>query len=538
MMRGHHGVDADLTPEQRRQVFRRTWRALRPYRKTLWLGALCAVLQAAATLAGPAIVRYGIDHAIVPKDLTALNQAAAAYVAVVVCIYIFGRATILLVARVGEGFLRELRERVFSHLMRSSLDFYDRQRTGTLVARMTADIDSLQELVSQGLSMFLVNMLVFTGAIVIMFSMSWQLALGVLVVVPVLAKASSWFRRESNQAYLALRDRVGGTLTSFQEGLSGVRVVQAFNQEDSFRKRFSEINESQYRANLKAEEITARYTMVIEFCQGGAIALILCYGGWLTGQDVVTVGTLAAFVLYLQNLFEPIQQMSQLFNTIQAAGASLQKLYGLLDEPIAIGERSGAVDLPPVGALEVDNVSFRYTKGPLVLDDVSLTVEPGRRLALVGPTGAGKSTLAKLMVRFYDPTAGAVRYGGVDLRDTTLRSLRERIVVVPQEGFLFGGTIRNNILIARPDATDDDVWTAIDAVDLRAGSPRCPTGSTRKCTNGAPTCRRESASSSRWCAPRLPIRQLWCSTKRPRRSTRAPSSWSSTRSNGSWRAGR
>ncbi len=360
--------------------------------------------------------------------------------------------------------------------MRSSLDFYDRQRTGTLVARMTADIDSLQELVSQGLSMFLVNMLVFTGAIVIMVSMSWQLALGVLVVVPILAKASSWFRRESNLAYLALRDRVGGTLTSFQEGLSGVRVVQAFNQEDAFRKRFSEINENQYRANLKAEEITARYTMVIEFCQGGAIALILCYGGWLTGQDVVTVGTLAAFVLYLQNLFEPIQQMSQLFNTIQAAGASLQKLYGLLDEPITIGERPGAVDLPGLGALEVDNVSFRYAKGPLVLDDVSLTVEPGRRLALVGPTGAGKSTLAKLMVRFYDPTAGAVRYGGVDLRDASLRSLRERIVVVPQEGFLFGGTIRNNILIARPDATDDDVWAAIDAVDLRDRFAALPDG--------------------------------------------------------------
>jgi len=242
--------------------------------------------------------------------------------------------------------------------------------------------------------------------------------------------------------------------------------VQAFNQEDAFRRRFAETNEKQFRTNLHAETVTARYTTIIEFAQGGAIALILLYGGWLTGRDVVTVGILAAFVLYLQNLFEPIQQMSQLFNTIQAAGAALQKLYQLLDEPVTIGERPGAVDLPPTGVLSVDHVSFRYARGPLVLHDVSLTVEPGRRVALVGPTGAGKSTLAKLMVRFYDAGEGSVRYGGVDLRDATLRSLRERIVVVPQEGFLFGGTIRDNILMARPGATPAEVDAAVDALGL------------------------------------------------------------------------
>ena len=180
---------------------------------------------------------------------------------------------------------------------------------------MTADIESLQELVSQGLSMFIVNMLVLIGAIVVMAVMSWQLALAVVIVVPILVKASNWFRRESNRAYVELREHVGGTLTSFQEGMAGVRVVQAFNQESVFRRRFRETNERQFDANLRAERITAKYTTIIELTQGGAIALILFYGGWLTGQDIVTVGTLAAFVLYLQNLFEPIQQMSQLFNT-------------------------------------------------------------------------------------------------------------------------------------------------------------------------------------------------------------------------------
>jgi ATP-binding cassette subfamily B protein len=465
-----------MTAEDRRRVYRRTARILAPRRKALAAAALFVVLQAGATLAGPAIVRYGIDHGVVPRDLAILNRAAVFYLVAVVVQYTFGRLAIMAIARIGEGFLQELRERVFRHLMRLSLEFYDRNRTGVLVSRMTADIESLQELVSQGLSMFIVNMLVLVGAVVVMVAMSWQLALGVLVIVPIMVKASNWFRHASNRAYLELREHVGGTLSSFQEGMAGVRVVQAFNQEDTFRRRFRETNERQYETNLHAERITAKYSTIIELCQGGAIALILCYGGWLTSRDIVTVGTLAAFVLYLQNLFEPIQQMSQLFNTIQAAGASLQKLYGLLDEEVAVDERPGAVDLPGRGTLEVDDVTFRYGDGPAVLEHVTLAVEPGQRLALVGPTGAGKSTLAKLMVRFYDPVQGAVRYAGIDLRDVCLHSLRERIVVVPQEGFLFGGTIRDNVVVARPIADDHDVWRAIDALDLRARFDAFPGG--------------------------------------------------------------
>lgn len=463
---GMHATDAPLTPEQRRQILRRTWRVLRPHRKAFFLAVVFVLLQSAAVLAGPAIVRYGIDHGVEPRNLEALDRALVLYLIAIAVQYVFGRLVIIWIARLGEGFLRELREQVFAHLMRLSLSFYDRNRTGSLVARMTADIEAMQELVAQGLSMFIVNMLVLTGAIVVMVAMSWQLALGVLIVVPVLVIATRWFRRASNAAYLQLRDRVGGTLTSFQEGMAGVRVVQAFNQEDAFRRRFRDTNEKQFETNLHAERITAKYSTIIELAQGGAIATILFYGGWLTGRDVVTVGTLAAFVLYLQNLFEPIQQMSQLFNTIQASGAALQKLYTLLDEDVTIEERPGAVDLPHTGTLEVDGVSFAYGVGPRVLSDVSLVVHPGQRVALVGSTGAGKSTLAKLMVRFYDPAAGAVRYGGVDLRDTSLTSLRDRIVVVPQEGFLFGGTIRDNILVARPDASDADVQGAIDALDL------------------------------------------------------------------------
>jgi ATP-binding cassette subfamily B protein len=472
-MRQLHGTEEALTGKQTRRVVRRTAGMLP--RRTLLLAAVFVLLQAAGTLTGPAVVRYGIDNGVADHDLGALNRAAIIFVVAVVFVYVFGRLAILTVARLGEGFLRDLRERAFDHQMRLSHEFYDRTRTGTLVARMTADVDALQELVSQGLSMFIVNTLVFVGAIVVMVGMSWELALGVLAAVPVLAVLSSWFRRQSNTAYLALRDRVGGTLTSFQEGLSGVRVVQSFNQEDAFRNKFRRTNERQFRQHLRAESITAKYTMGIELVQGGAIAVILVYGGWLTGRDVVTVGTLAAFLLYLQTLFEPIQQMSQLFNTIQAAGAALNKLYELMDEPVAVDEKPGAIDLPASGDLEVDHVSFRYGEA-LVLHDVSLTVHRGERVALVGPTGAGKSTLAKLMVRFYDPTEGVVRYGGADLRDVQLRSLREHVVVVPQEGFLFGGTIRDNLLIAAPGATDARLREAIDALELGSRFSAFPDG--------------------------------------------------------------
>jgi ATP-binding cassette subfamily B protein len=460
-------ADLTLSPEERRQVVRRTYHLLRPHRVSLILASVFVVLQAAGTIAAPAIIRFGIDDGVTPGDIGALNRATIAFLVAVAFVWVFGRLSILQIARLGEGFLRDLRAGVFAHQMRLSLEFYERTRTGALVSRLTADVEALQELVSQGLSMFIVNLLVFVGAIAVMFAMSWQLALGVIFAVPVLTIATRWFRHASNKAYLTLRDRVGGTLTSFQEGLSGVRVVQGFNQEDAFRRRFNEINEEQFRSNLHAERITARYSTIIELTQGTAIAVILLYGGWLTGEDIVTVGTLAAFVLYLQNLFEPIQQMGQLFNTLQAAGAALHKLYELLDEPVVVDERPGAIDLPESGVLDVDHVTFRYSPdGKAVLDDVSLRVHPGERLALVGPTGAGKSTLAKLMVRFYDPVEGVVRYGDVDLHDATLRSLRERVVVVPQEGFVFGGTIRDNIRIAHPAATDADIDRAIDALGL------------------------------------------------------------------------
>ena len=480
--------ESKLNREAAQRVMRRLRRLLRPYRAQIVVATVVLVGQTACLLAGPALVRYGVDSGLTQGDAGALNRAAVAYLVVALLGLALGRSVIWLVSRTGERFLRALRERVFRHLMSLSMDFFEREKTGRLVARMTSDIDALQELVSQGLVMFVQNILIFVGAIVVIFLMSWQLSLAVLVIVPPVLVASRWFRRESNRAYLEVRERIGANLATLQEGLEGVRVVQAFGRERGWISRFRTTNEAQYEANLETVRISAKYFPFVEFTGVLGIAVVVGVGGLFVDQSIVTVGTVLAFVLYLNNLFEPIQQLSQLYNTVQSAGAALQKVFALLDTSVTVGEKPGAVDLPVRGAMEVDGVSFAYgggppdtdgvvhPLGPLVLRDVSLTVEPGERVALVGPTGAGKSTLAKLMVRFYEPREGAIRFADVDLRDATLASLRERIVVVPQEGFLFAGTVRDNIRVGRPEATDADVVAAVDALGLTGTFGAFPDG--------------------------------------------------------------
>ena len=470
--------DSKLDRDGAKQVMRRLVRMLRPYYRQIFLATVVLVLQTACLLAGPALVKYGVDNGLTANDSHALNAAAVFYLVVAIFGLVFGRSVIWLVSRTGERFLRELRERVFRHLIGLSMGFFETEKTGRLVSRMTSDIDALQELISQGLVMFVQNILIFIGAVVVIFFMSWELSLAILVIVPPVLIASRWFRRESNRAYLEVREAIGQNLATLQEGLEGVRVVQAFGREGGWIGRFRTTNETQYEANLETVRISAKYFPFVEFTGVLGIAVVVGVGGIFVDQEIVTVGTVLAFVLYINNLFEPIQQLSQLFNTVQSAGAALNKLFALLDTQQNVGEKPGAVDLPESGALEVDAVSFAYgggpadsegvvhPEGPMVLRDVSVTVHPGERMALVGPTGAGKSTLAKLMVRFYDPREGAISFGGVDLRDATVASLRNRIVVVPQEGFLFAGTIRENVRVGNPEATDEQVAAAVEALGL------------------------------------------------------------------------
>jgi ATP-binding cassette, subfamily B, bacterial len=447
-----------------RRVLRRTARMLRPQARRVAGALAMVVLWTGTVLAGPWLVRYGIDHGINEGDAGALNVAVVGYVVVAVLAYVTNRIQITLISRVGEDFLRRLRIRVFDHLQRLSMPFYDRSKAGVLVSRMTSDVDSLAELIQLGLAMFVSNALLLVVSVIVLTTVSWQLMLVCMLGLPPVILASIKFQRDSNDAYLDVRDRIGSTLSHLQEGIAGVRVVQAFAREDVEVDRFEEGNWELYDSHMRSVAISAWYLPVIELAGWGTTALALGIGGWWVHEGMLTVGTVAFFVLTLSNLFEPVQQLSQLFNMVQSAGAGLSKLYELLDTPVDVPERPGAVDLAGTGDIEVDRVSFAYGDGPTVLRDVSLRIPTGTRLALVGPTGAGKSTLAKLVARLYDPTSGAVRLGGVDLRDATLASLRGRIVVIPQEGFLFNGTIRDNVRLAREDATDAEVDDALRAV--------------------------------------------------------------------------
>jgi ATP-binding cassette, subfamily B, bacterial len=456
------------------RVLRRTARLLRPQAPRVAGALAMVVLWSGTVLAGPLLVRYGIDHGINEGDAGALNAAVAGYLVVAVLAYVTNRIQITLISRVGEDFLRRLRIRVFDHLQRLSMPFYDRSKAGVLVSRMTSDVDSLSELIQLGLAMFVSNALLLLVSVIVLTSVSWQLMLVCMVALPPVILASIKFQRDSNQAYLDVRDRIGSTLSHLQEGIAGVRVVQAFAREDVEVGRFEQGNRELYDSHMRSVAISAWYLPVIELAGWGTTALALGVGGWWVHDGMLTVGTVAFFVLALSNLFEPVQMLSQLFNMVQSAGAGLQKLYELLDTPVDVPERPGAVDLAGAGDIDVDRVSFAYGDGPTVLRDVSLRIPTGTRLALVGPTGAGKSTLAKLVARLYDPTSGSVRLGGVDLRDATLASLRGRIVVIPQEGFLFNGTIRDNVRLARDDATDaevDDALRAVGAYERFVGLP-------------------------------------------------------------------
>ena len=334
---------------------------------------------------------------------------------------------------------------------------------------MTADVEALQDLISQGLAVFVVSAVLVVGTLVAMALLSWELALAVLVLAPLLVWATVVYRRASSRAFLRVRDRVGGTLTALQEGLAGVRIIQAFDQTDRTVDDFVDTSRAQYRTSVRAERITAIYNGEVQAIQGVSLALVIGLGAYLGSEGTVTVGVVTAFVLYLNNLYEPIQQLTQVFNTFQQSSAALHKLYGLLDTPRDLVQPDVPAALPPAGALTVDRVSFRYAPQlPPVLDDVSIRLEYGQRLVLVGPTGAGKSTLAKVMARLYDPTDGTVSFGGVDLLQVDEAQLRRRIVVIPQEGFLFTGTIRDNLRLAKPDADDDDVRAALDQLGLTA----------------------------------------------------------------------
>jgi ATP-binding cassette subfamily B protein len=466
-----------LNRTQTRVVLMRSIRMAGEFRRQAMWAMILVTISTICTLAGPVLVRHGIDAGIKAKDERALNFTVVAYLVVTAIAYVVGRAQYVSLNSAGEGFLRILRVKVFAQLQRQSMAFFDREKAGVLVGRMTADIESMAELVQWGLMQFLSAFLLLFLAFFLLLSLSWQLTLITLIVFPFLIAASVKFQRDSSKAYLEVREKVGANLSALQEGITGVRVIQAYAREDEQIRRFEESNRALFRSHMHSVKVSTWYFGLIEFAGIASSALIIGIGGWLVHRGTVSLGTVVAFVLLLANLFDPVQQLSQLYNTLQSAAAALHKLFGILDATPDVDEVATPTDLPATGDVVVNNITFSYAAGSRpALENVNLTLTAGTRLALVGPTGAGKSTLAKLMARLYDPQSGSVSFGGVDLRQASLEDLRRRIVVIPQEGFLFDGSVRDNLLIAKPTATESELLRALDNIGLRERFEALPEG--------------------------------------------------------------
>jgi ABC-type multidrug transport system fused ATPase/permease subunit len=440
-------------------------RLARPYRRRVVLSIISLLAATATALAPPYLAKLAIDHGIAEDDLETLGWIVAAFLATGILNWLASTAQTYTTGWVGERVLADLRLRLFRHLQRLSLGFYERNRAGAVISRLTNDVEALDQLVTDGATSLVQNSLTLFGSAVVLFLLDWRLALATLAVFPLMSFATAVFRRRSSGAYRRVRERLATVTATLQEGISGIRVVQSFERQGRSFDEFREVNGAYRAANHETVVLNGLYFPFVDLLSSAAIAIVLGYGGYLVFGNSLTVGTLFAFIGYLSNFFDPVQQLSQLYNTFLAAVAALDKIIDVLDETPEIVDRPDALPLPRIdGHVRLENVHFAYGRGPEVLHGIDLDVPAGTTVALVGHTGAGKSTIAKLLARFYDPSAGRLTIDGRDLREIEQRSLRSQLGIVPQEGFLFAGTIRENIAFGRPDASLDEVAAAALAV--------------------------------------------------------------------------
>jgi ABC-type multidrug transport system fused ATPase/permease subunit len=460
---------------------------LRPYRARSATMLLALLIGTAASLAPPLLAKVAIDDGISRHDTATLALVVAAFLVSALLVWVMTYIQTYLVGWVGQRALADLRIRIFTHLQSLPIGFYESRPAGVLISRMTNDIEALDSLVTDSVVTLFQAGLTLLGTIVILLTLDVDLALITFCVFPLLAAGSLWFRLVSAGAFRRTRETIGAITAYLQETLSGIRVVRSFGQEPTHEARFAELNEENREANMKTVRLNAAYFPSVEMLSGLAIAGIILYGGYQAIEGTITVGTVVAFVAALSFLFEPIQQLSQLYTTYQSGMAALEKIFQLLDVRPALQDKPGALALPQIaGEITFEDVSFAYAprrrpagdsggaregspvdaQATLALEDVNLHVPPGQTVALVGATGAGKSTMAKLVARFYDPTKGRVLVDGHDLREVESASLRSQMGIVPQEAFLFSGTIGENIAFGRPGAEQAQIRAAAVVVGV------------------------------------------------------------------------
>ncbi len=441
---------------------------LAPYRWRVSAMLVSLLLATGAALAPAPLAKVAIDQGIRHHDLGALDLVVVGFLGSAVLYGLATYAQTYLVAWVGQRALQDLRVKLFAHLQSLSIGFYSRNRTGVLISRMTNDVEALDQLVEDGLATLIQSSLTLIGVLGILLVLDFHLALLTFISLPLLAVGALAFRIASADAYRLTREKIATITGYLQETLSGMRVVRAFGQERQHIRRFEELNDDNRAANMTTVRLNAAYFPAVELLSALVTVEILVLGGTEVIDGHASTGVVFGFIAALNNFFDPIQQLSQLYTTYQSGMAALDKIFGLLDERPDIVDAADASELPRInGSLRFDAVSFRYgaeDDGAWALRDIDLMITPGETVALVGETGAGKSTFAKLVARFYDPTEGAVRVDGHDLRAVTAESLRSQMGMVPQEGFLFSGTVRDNVSFGRPAASEDEIRDAARAV--------------------------------------------------------------------------
>jgi ATP-binding cassette subfamily B protein len=440
-------------------------RLTKPYKTRTALSIVSLLAATATALAPPLLAKYAVDEAIGKQDLGLLWWIVGAFLVVGLLNWAMSYVQTYLTGWVGERILADLRNALFRHLQRLSLGFYERTRAGVIISRLTNDVEAIDQLVTDGVTSLVQNSLTLIGTAILLFVLDWRLALATLSVIPLMSIATVIFRIRSTRAYRAVRERLGLVTATLAEDIAGMRVVQAFTREDTNTRNFKAVTERYRDSNMETVVLNALYFPFVDLLSSIALAVVLGYGGHLYFNDDVSLGTLFAFMLYVQNFFDPVQQLSQLYNTFLSATAALDKIMDVMDEEPEVLDQQDAQPLPHVdGRVTFEGVRFAYGTGPEVLHELDLEVPAGTTVALVGHTGAGKSTIAKLLARFYDPRDGRITIDGHDLRHVTQSSLRHQLGIVPQEGFLFGGTVTENIAFGRPNATAEEVVQAAQTV--------------------------------------------------------------------------
>jgi ABC-type multidrug transport system fused ATPase/permease subunit len=453
----------------------------RPHRRGVVVAVLTVVLMNAAMLVQPFLVAWGIDRGISDARAGRGHGVIVATVVLLVAAALVQaacrRAFLGMVGTLGQAMLLELRRRVFDHLMRLSVSFHERYTSGRVISRLTSDMDAINELLDEGLTGLVTAVLSVVTIAVVIVLLDWPLGLATLGVFPVLVWLTAWFRRRSETTYRRTRETIAMVIVHFVESLAGIRAVQAFRREPRNQQIFGELNDRYRQATSDSFMLIGIYGPAVKLLGNLTIALVLLFGGWRAMHGELTIGVLTAFLLYLRQFFEPMVELSQFYNAFQSAAAALEKLAGVLDERPSVPPPADPVRMATArGEVTFDGVRFGYSDTRIVLPRFDLHVPAGQTVALVGATGAGKSTVARLLARFYDPVEGGVRLDGVDLRRIDDADLRRIVVMVTQENFLFSGTIADNIALGRPGASRADIERAAAAIGAHAFIAALPDG--------------------------------------------------------------